>query len=761
MKQARLAAEDPLIRVRAGHAQPTCAADVRAPAPGVCAPRPAPGPERTSRVLVVDDDPAMCLLASEALEAAGMEVLVAEDGAEALEIYRGTRPDLVLLDVMMPVMDGFDACAGIRRLPGGEETPVVMMTGSDDVDSINRAYDVGATDFITKPVNYLVLTQRVRYMLRAKRTADDLRESASLLESSQRVAKVGHWAWDLTARSVRCSKQLETILGMAPPAQVDGPEDLSCLAHPRDRSQVEQAIAAVVRDGDGASLEHLLRRGDGSQRIVLHEIQPHRDGQGRVTRVLGTVQDITERRESEQQVRYLAYYDSVTGLPNRTLFMDQLNHALLTAHRHCRYAAVLFLDLDHFKRINDTLGHSAGDTLLREVATRLRDCIRDSDIVCHDDTIHRDPLDRHCVARLGGDEFVIMLSDLRDPTDAGSVAQRICEAISAPFDVDGNDVYSGCSVGVSCYPNDGDNVETLLKHADAAMYHAKSEGRNQYQFYTKAINARVLERVALENSMRKALDEEGFEVHYQPKIDIGTGEVTSVEALLRWYHPELGEVPPSTFIAVAEDTGLIVPLGEWVLNQACRQTARWRASGHEQLQVAVNLSPAQFRSPALRQAVEDALASSGLPASCLELELTESVLMEDVRGSAGILEELTSLGIKVTVDDFGVGYSSLTQLKRFPVSSLKIDRSFVRDMIASSDDAAIVAATIALGHSLRLNVVAEGVEDEEQLEFLRRHQCDESQGFLFSSPVNAEELLSWLDRRKRGDAPEPETVTKS
>jgi len=754
MRPARLVVDEASYRGQPGERE-------RAVSPPVSAACPDAAPIRSGKVLVVDDDPAMCLLASEALEAAGLEVLLADDGAEALELYRAERPDLVLMDVMMPVMDGFEACAGIRGLPGGEETPVVMMTGSDDVESINRAYDVGATDFITKPVNYLVLTQRVRYMLRAKRTADDLRESASLLESSQRVAKVGHWAWDLAARTLRCSKQLVAILGVSPPEQVSAPDDLACLAHPRDRAQVEQAIATAVRDGDGASLEHLLRRGDGSQRIVLHEIQSHCDAQGRVTRVLGTVQDITERRESEQQVRYLAYYDAVTGLPNRTLFMDQLNHALLTARRHCRHAAVLFLDLDHFKRINDTMGHSAGDSLLREVAARLRDCIRDSDIVCHDDTIHRDPLDKHCVARLGGDEFVIMLSDLRDPMDAGGIARRICEVMSAPFDVDGNDVYSSCSVGVSCYPNDGDNVETLLKHADAAMYHAKSQGRNQFQFYTKAINARVLERVALENSMRKALDEEKFEVHYQPKIDVATGEVTSVEALLRWTHPELGEVPPSTFIAVAEDTGLIVPLGEWVLNQACRETVRWRASGHAHLRIAVNLSPAQFRSPTLKQAVEDALAASGLPSSCLELELTESVLMEDVRGSAAILEELTSLGIKVTVDDFGVGYSSLTQLKRFPVSALKIDRSFVRDMIDSSDDAAIVAATIALGHSLRMNVVAEGVEDTRQLEFLRQHHCDESQGFLFSSPVSSQDLLAWLDCRKRDGAPALETVTKS
>lgn len=709
----------------------------------------APQAARAYKVLVVDDDPAMCLLASEALEVNGLEVLIAGDGAEAVEVFRDSGADLVLLDVMMPIMDGFDACAEIRRLPGGAQTPVVMMTGSDDVESINRAYDVGATDFITKPVNYLILNQRVRYMLRAKRTADELHQSASLLESSQRVAKVGHWAWDLAQRTLHCSKQLETILGEAPPECASSLDALARLAHPRDRDHVQNAIATAVDEGRGASLEHLLRRNDGEQRVVLHEIQPHTDAEGRVTQILGTVQDITERRESEQQIRYLAYYDAVTGLPNRTLLMDQINHALLKAHRHCRHAAVLFFDLDHFKRINDTLGHSAGDELLREVAARLRVCIRESDIMCFEDTIHRDPLDKHCVARLGGDEFVIMLSDLRNSTDAGGVAQRICESISRPFTVEDNEVYTSCSIGISIYPNDGDDVETLLKYADAAMYHAKSRGRNQFQSYTKAINAQVLERVALENSMRKALDEGDFEVHYQPKVDVTTGKVSSVEALLRWEHAELGNVPPSDFIPVAEDNGLIVPLGEWVLKEACRQTARWRESGHDSLCVAVNLSPAQFRSTALKQAIEEALAASGLPPSCLELELTESVLMEDVHGSAEILRELTSLGVKVTVDDFGVGYSSLTQLKRFPVTALKIDQSFVRDMIGCADDAAIVAATIALGHSLRMNVVAEGVEDAEQLAFLREHKCDESQGFLFSSALSAEDLDSWLETHKR------------
>ena len=454
------------------------------------------------------------------------------------------------------------------------------------------------------------------------------------------------------------------------------------------------------------------RRRDGSLFYEEKTITPMRDERtGELTHFISTGKDITERVQMEQRLHYLAHHDALTDLPNRVMFMERL-----------------FLDLDRFKQINDTLGHEAGDRLLQQVARRFRSVLRQGDTV----------------ARLGGDEFALLLEDLREADEALPVIDKLMSAFVEPFEIEGHEYFLTVSIGTALYPQDGAISETLLANADVAMYRAKEEGRNKYRFYTADMNARALERLALENRLRRALEQDAFVLHYQPKIDLESGRVSGFEALLRWQDAELGLVSPADFIPLLEETGLIVAVGRWVLRTACAQLRAWEAAGFQGLHVAVNLSAVQLARDDVPARVAEALAGTGLAAERLELEVTESVIMSDLEGTGATLRRLRDLGVRLAIDDFGVGYSSLAYLKRFDIDSLKIDRSFVRDIASDEDDAAIVAAVVAMGRRLRLRVVAEGVETREQLCYLQGEGCREVQGFLFARPLPAEAVPGWL-----------------
>jgi diguanylate cyclase (GGDEF)-like protein/PAS domain S-box-containing protein len=448
------------------------------------------------------------------------------------------------------------------------------------------------------------------------------------------------------------------------------------------------------------------------------------DGQGATTHYVAVFHDITESKQNEAQIKYQAYHDALTGLPNRQLFNDRLSLALAHAKRHQLCVAVLFLDLDRFKNINDTLGHLLGDRLLQSVAERLCACVR------NDDT----------VARLGGDEFTILLADISHPEQATLVAGKVVDAFKQPFQINGHELYSTPSLGISIYPMDGSETDVLMKNADTALYRAKAQGRNNYQLYTPAMNEMALERLQMENGLRRALEREEFVLYYQPRIDLATGATSSVEALVRWQHPQHGLVAPGQFIPIAEESGLIIPLGDWVLRTACAQARSWMAAGHPPVRVAVNLSARQFEQENPVELVATVLRETGLEAEYLELEITESVTMHHVDRSLAMLRELTHLGVRIAIDDFGTGYSSLSYLKKFPVDTLKIDQSFVRDLPEDQDAAAIAVAIIGLARALNLHVVAEGVENERQLAFMRAYLCDEIQGYIFSRPIPADEL---------------------
>jgi len=445
----------------------------------------------------------------------------------------------------------------------------------------------------------------------------------------------------------------------------------------------------------------------------------------------GIVRDITDRKKAIEQISFMAYHDPLTNLPNRHLLKDRLQQTLASAKHYNRIVAILFLDLDNFKRINDTLGHDHGDKFLQNVADRLQGYIRNSDSIARLEVEQGDTT----IARLGGDEFTILLTEIKHIKDAAKVAQRILDLFNEPFTIESHELFITTSIGISVYPDDGETVDTLLKHADTAMYHAKDQGRNNYQFYKESMNIMTIERLDLENKLRKALDRKEFILHYQPQLDTKTKKIIAVEALVRWMHPDKGMMAPMTFIPLAEETGLIIPIGEWILRTACNQNKAWQQAGLPSIRITINISSVQFSQKNFVKIVDKVLKESGLDPQYLELELTESILMQTTDTAVTTLKELKSLGIRLSIDDFGTGYCSLNYLKSFPIDTLKIDQSFVRDLSSSQEDKAIIHAMIALGHTLNLHVIAEGVETMQQLEYLSEKGSDAVQGFLFSKPL--------------------------
>ena len=688
------------------------------------------------RVLVVDDDEGVRSFLVRGLRREGLEAVEAADGQAGLDGFEKRTPELVLLDVQMPKLSGFEVCEAIRGRESGHDVPVVMMTGMDDASAIQRAYDVGATDFITKPINWLILSHRLRYLLRAGSNLQALRRSQERLANAQRLALMGSWQIDFDDGSFSGSEALWEILGVEPQEE-PSIQTLAQRIHPDDRGPMLDAYRRCRDGGEPSSVDHRVVRPDGSERILRCQIRMLMDAKGAAAGLEGTLQDMTERKRTEEQVRFLSSHDPLTSLGNRRLFQERLALAIRHARTGDRKVGVLYLDVDHFKRINETFGHSVGDSLLSEVANRLVMSVRGADLVARSDPAWAEQ--QTAVSRFGGDEFTILIPQLHDEQALAAVARRLLDGLSQPFSLQGHEVVVGGSVGIAVFPSDGNNPEELLRNANSAMYAAKERGRGDYQFYAQSMNELSLRRLILEGKLRKALDASHFELFFQPKLSLESGAITGFEGLLRWDDPELGMVGPCDFIPVAEETGMISRLGAWVIRRACRQVAAWDQNGTCQGSVAVNLSPEQFRQPGLADRILREASEADIDPRRLEFEITESVVLRDTEEVIQQLQAIRAHGMRVALDDFGTGYSSLSYLRKLPVDILKIDRSFIQHIEDKAEDAALTGGIIAMGKALGLRIVAEGAETEGQRDLLTEWQCDEMQGFLFSPAVRAHE----------------------
>jgi diguanylate cyclase (GGDEF)-like protein len=854
--------------------------------------------EDKSLVLVVDDDPVSRLIIKRALEKGAAKVIEAENGYEAVTFFEMLRPDLVLLDVNMPEMNGFEACRRLRGNPNGAAVPVMIITNTDESDDIRNAYEAGATDFMSKPINSLILRERVEYMLRASATTRQLFQSQELLSKAQSVASMGSFFYDLYGSNIHASDTFRTIFKLSDRQTITW-DTLWQKIHADDRKTLEHSRQRLETAGGAFRQDIRLVGFNQDDRFAMIQMDAETDSDGKVTRLIGIVQDITERKLSEllerdknqvmqrivkkeslasifleitgllkrqrphslpaicqvengriqtmhsaslpkffcdamadkalsadngtcaaaaflgqpvvaentgtsvfweknralasahgvassasvpivsgtgqvlgtvalmhryiykptgpdlelmenaaniaalaaehhhlsQKLNYQARHDHLTGLANRTALSLWLHQTLKQSVRDPALGAYLLIDLDRFKHINDSFGHHTGDRILQEAARRLRQCVRKGDLL----------------SRVGGDEFVLVLSKLKHKEDAVRAASRIIESFNTPFMIDSYKGRVEASIGISLFPGDGNEADALHKNADIAMYIAKNEGGNRYQFFDRKMHQDVIQRLQIENDLRKALERDEFELHYQPQLDLSSRKLKAMEALIRWNHPERGRISPNRFITAAEESRLIIPIGQWVLREACRQNVEWQQNGFQPVRVAVNVSAVQFTENNFAESVRSALEETGLDPQWLEVEITETVVMKDLDKARENLQKLKNLGVTTTLDDFGSGYSSITYLDQLSLDGIKIDKHFIQgmDIVQSSIKSGrrnFVKAFANLAHNLHLNIVAEGIETEDQKNMLQSLGYTVGQGFLFSVPVTAMDAREFLVR---------------
>ena len=687
-------------------------------------------------VLLIEENPTDARLIQEMLDSQSshtISLLHVDCMSEAERLLAGNAIDVIMIDLESAGAHGLDA---LRQAHGtAPSRPIVVLSGAAGEPLAVQAMHEGAQDYLIKG------QIEPRELLRALRNAVDRKIFSEIIFEAKERAQV---TLDSIGDAVICSDiagnltflnlVAERLTGW-PQSEAEGKPmaEVFQIMDPSTRSTIANPMeAAVSQDRTGhLPVNCILTSRDRSEFFIEDTVAPIHDHEGKVTGSVIVFRDVTHARALAEKVVHAAEHDFLTGLPNRFLLNDRLGQAIAMARRHGGLVAVLFLDLDGFKHINDSLGHPTGDMLLRSIAKRMSECIRSPDTV----------------SRQGGDEFIALLEELHKPEDAANAARRILRAVAETHSINGHELYVTASIGVSIYPDDGLDAETLIKNADTAMYQAKESGRQGYKFFKAEMNLRAVNRQSIEEDLRHALKRKELTLHYQPKINLMTGAITGSEALLRWTHPSRGLVPPSLFISIAEDTGIILPIGAWVLREACMQASAWAVAGLPAATMAVNVSAVQFRNVDFLKNLFAMLSETCLDPSLLELEVTESVLMRDPKIAAPILKSLRKRGIRVSVDDFGTGYSSLSYLQQLPIDALKIDQSFVRRIADNPDETAIVSAIIAMGQSMHLRVIAEGVETLEDLTFLKAHTCDEAQGYYFSRPVPAGEFARLLTSR--------------
>ena len=735
-----------------------------------------------TKILIIGDDLAIREVIDDYLASKGFITLQATDSKAGLTLIVSECPDLILLDLRLPGLESLELLNHIKR--DTPQIPVIIVSGQGTVENASTALRMGAWDYITKPIFDLqVLDIAVHNVLERARgwqgkrgpgqnlikerpkEKSDLELRCQELEKAYQKLNRTMEERSRAERSIQQERSfIQTIIdGVRDPAKIISPDfgvlmmnqaavallpssyvnqdKLTCYQSYRQSDKPcagedhRCMLQEVLQSGKSISVLHRDILADGKERLCSIEASPLWNADGSPYGILEVIRNITADLNFEDQLLdhrerlfHLVHHDTLTNLPNRLLLLDRLSRMILKAKRNRSYVAVLFLDLDRFKKINETLGHDIGDQLLQAVAERLQNCVRKSDTV----------------ARLGGDEFAVLLDDLHDVKFVVMIGRKILQVISKPIMIQDYELYITGSIGISLFPDDSEDVDDLLRCADTALYRAKDAGKNNYQYYTTDMNARAFEFLLLESGLRKALDNNEFMLYYQPLFNLKTSRLIGMEALLRWQHPEKGMIAPGDFIPLAEETGLIEPIGEWVLRTACTQNKQWQDEGYSQVKVLVNMSARQFCKKNITELIGDILLETGLSPDYLGIEITESVIMQNVKSTITKLKQMRKMGISLSLDDFGTGYSSLSYLKLFPVDNLKIDRSFVFNITSDPTDAAIAASVILLAHSMNIEVVAEGVETEEQLEVLRRQGCDHVQGFLFSQPLAAEDFLPFF-----------------
>jgi diguanylate cyclase (GGDEF)-like protein/PAS domain S-box-containing protein len=695
-------------------------------------------------ILLIQDDPSDAVTVRNALVSSGdgpfqVEwVRLCSEGLERLATAGKQRKEqkdgiaAVLVDLFLPDSQGIETFDKIFE--AAPQIPILVLIASDDEEIAKLAVQRGAQDFLLKGrLDNYWLPKALGSMIERAANGDALfkekeRAEVTLNSIGDAVMCTDDWCCVTYLNVVA-----ENLTGWSREQAAGHPvEDVFHIIDATTREPVANPMYLAIRENRtvGLTPNCVLIRRDGVEAGIEDSAAPIHDRRGQVTGAVMVFHDVSKARALSLRMSYLAQHDGLTELPNRILLNDRLAQSMAMAHRRQQKLALLFLDLDHFKHINDSLGHTIGDRLLQSVAKRLQSCVRSSDTV----------------SRQGGDEFVILLSEVMHAHDAGIAAEKMLLALSKPHRIDEHDIHITASIGIVTYPDDGTESEVLLKNADFAMYQAKDSGRSNYQFFQSDLNVTAIERQSIENGLRHVIERDELVLYYQPKVNLATGAISGVEALVRWRHPLRGLLHPSQFISVAEEFGLIVPIGKWVLREGCRQAKAWQDAGLPPMQIAINVSVVELRAKKFVEGVRTVLKETGLESRYLELELTETFLMHDANSTAIVLESLKDMGVQLALDDFGTGYSSLSYMKRFPIDTLKIDHSFVRNLASDADDASIVSAVINMGSSLHMRVVAEGIETREQLSMLRDQHCPEGQGFYFSHPVTAEGIAPLLER---------------
>jgi len=679
-------------------------------------------------ILVVDDELVGRIYIEKALQDEGFDVITAENGQQAVELVARHMPDMVIMDVVMPVVDGYAACRAIRENENEIQVPVLMLTGLDDVESVEKSFAAGATDFVVKPVNLPIFRQRVRYGLATHEADLAFYKQQQRLRHAQVIARMGYWDWDIKNDFVYWSDEVYKILSVPTDSLQNSYEALIAIAHPDDRKKVQLAINQSIEKGLAYSVEHRVIRDDKQLQVLYQNAELIKDDAGNIVRMLGIVQDVTQKHLSQKKIRYLAYYDSLTDLPNRILFCDRLKQAIELANQRKDNVAIFMIDLDRFNNINASLGHDIGDEFLTTISKSLKEVIGKTGQL----------------GKISGVKFGLFIEGDTSVESLVNVADSLLSALSKTYEVKGNELVCTGSIGIINSSQNNKEVELLIRQADRAMSEAKENGGNRFQFYNEKMKSHAHHMLTVERELRRAVQANELVVYYQPKCSVETGRIKGMEALIRWNHPEKGLVPPNDFISIAEETGLIVPIGKWVLEEACKQTVKWHQQGFDDLVISVNVSVRQFHHKGFVDEVFATLENSGIDYQCVDLEITESCTINGFKKAIRLLNSFREKGISISMDDFGTGFSSLSFLQKLPLDTLKVDRAFIKDIGVNGENGELAQLIIAVAKELKLSVVAEGVETEDHLHFLKEGGCDEFQGYLISPALQAsqfEELL--------------------